>query len=149
MHHNHSLHRTPKALRAAPVSSTLGAICEGIVAMQNPVMPACPSCSIELNRSTQRRMSPFWGGFPAVPCVSCGANLRWHSALHRKLRFGGLLFKVGLGGFLLSLALIFAPGQITSAAFIAPVSFALLVAGVFVTSTGPDTPRVEVVGDGT
>lgn len=69
--------------------------------------------------------------------------------LHRRLRLGSLLFKVGLGGFPLLLALLFIPNQIISAAIIAPVSFALLFAGVFVTSTGPDTPRVEIVGDGT
>lgn len=50
---------------------------------------------------------------------------------------------------MVSFALILAPHQSTSAAIIALTSFALLVVGVFVTSTGPGSLRVEVFGDGT
>jgi hypothetical protein len=92
-------------------------------------------------------MSPFLGGFPAVPCESCGVSIRWHSDLHRKLIVGSWLFKVAIAGLFVSLALGFILDREKSALLVALASFALLVSGIFVTATKPNTPFVEVVSD--
>lgn len=90
-------------------------------------------------------MTPFFGKFPIVPCVSCGAPLRWHVALHRKLRVGGMIFRLGVCGIAIALPFVFLLSKNHLAIVVTGASIILSFVGILVTAIRTVTPFVEVI----
>lgn len=104
----------------------------------------CPSCDTTLPPTVVRKLSPFWKTVQAVACPECGNTIQWHQSLHKKMKLGGGLFKVGLFVAITSVPLFFLI-EPKFAKLTLSVGVLGLFLGFFGTSTKPEDLRLEVV----
>lgn len=111
----------------------------------NPTeISSCPSCEAALTNAFHRRLNTFWGGVSVADCPNCKATLEFESSLKVKLKRAGVLTRIGIIGFVVSVGLRFL-ANMNDLVFDVAIGLCLLifVAGLLMSATKPD--QIELV----